>query len=487
MNTRKRLMQSGTKRGKLFTAILCLIYMTLLFIPAAYAADSAEVNLKISQVFTNTGTTAPPDNTFNYILTPKAADNPMPAGATENGYRFKVSGTRDINIGPIVFTQMGVYIYELRHVTASQPKYTYDREVYTLEIYVDNNMTAVVVVYKENGSKAAGIKYRHSYEKPLLPSDPESMADPPVVKTVSGNPTVSGVFTFTLKAQDSSQPMPAGSVNGVKTVQITGSGRAEFGTWSYSAAGTYYYYVSEVNDGLSGYNYDTAVYTITDSVKDVDGQLAVTRIVTNSSNRQVASMSFINTYTSGGGYVPTTEKPTVKPTVKPTEKPIEKPTETPIEKETAPTEPTIPELTQPTYDYPEPTEPERTTSPERETIAPTQPLLSAESTSAVPITTPEVMTDEYGNPIDPNNPFGNLNLGDDDPEGSKNNSSNNYNNSNGNAGNIGNNGNTGKENPKTGDESRIELYAVLFLASCVTAMGSIVYLLTGKKRGKARR
>lgn len=62
---------------------------------------------------------------------------------------------------------------------------------------------------------------------------------------------------------------------------IVGSGSEDFGTWSYTEAGVYYYSISEVNVGEDGYAYDTGVYTITDSVKDVAGRLELTRTVTS--------------------------------------------------------------------------------------------------------------------------------------------------------------------------------------------------------------
>jgi len=232
----------------------------------------------------------------------------MPAGSGPDGYAFTVTGTANMGIGPIAFRQAGQYTYGISHITPPASGYTYDREVYTLEIYVESNLTVTVIAYKQGGSKAADISYEHAGPG-LLPSDPRTMADPPVVKTVSGSPAKPGVFTFRLMAGDPSNPMPAGSENGVKTLQITGSGQGEFGTWSYTAQGTYYYTVSEMNTGLSGYTYDTAAYTITDTVKAVDGQLAVARVVTNGANKKVTSLSFINTYTPGGGPKPPGNQP----------------------------------------------------------------------------------------------------------------------------------------------------------------------------------
>jgi pilin isopeptide linkage protein len=131
------------------------------------------------------------------------------------------------------------------------------------------------------------------------------MVDPPVQKTVSGEPPANSEFTFQLKAGNPLNPMPAGSVNDIKTITITGAGQADFGAWAYTKEGTYYYTVSEVNGKVSGYTYDTTVYTFTDTVKAVDGQLAVTRVITNGAGKPVTNfLTFINTYkasSSGGG------------------------------------------------------------------------------------------------------------------------------------------------------------------------------------------
>jgi pilin isopeptide linkage protein len=280
---------------------LLLACLAGLSAPAAHAAGQGEITLTVKQVFTNAGASAPPSEVFHYRLAPKLASNPMPAGSAADGYAFAATGTGDASIGPIVFAQAGRYAYEISHVTAARPGYTYDQEVYALEIFVKSDLTTAAVVYKKDGSKASGIKFEHAYSRGPLPSDPGAMADPPVVKTVSGSPARASAFAFRLTAGNPANPMPAGSANGVKALQITGSGRGEFGTWSYTAEGTYYYTVSEVNAGLPGYAYDATVYTITDAVKAVGGQLVVTRVVTNGANKQVASLSFINTYTPGGG------------------------------------------------------------------------------------------------------------------------------------------------------------------------------------------
>lgn len=109
-----------------------------------------------------------------------------------------------------------------------------------------------------------------------------------------------GTFIFQLEAKDKTSPMPAGSRDGIKRMTIVGPGEEDFGTWSYTQSGTYYYTVSEVHTGEAGYTYDTEVYTITDSVKNEDGQLVVTLTITNANNKAVSNFTFINHYEMSG-------------------------------------------------------------------------------------------------------------------------------------------------------------------------------------------
>jgi len=295
----------STRAGRLSALFLaCLLCAA----PARHAPAAMEsaVTLTVKQVFTRTGTAAPPGETFRYILTPEREGNPMPGNGGAAGYAFSVTGNAKADLDPIRFTDAGEYGYEIRNIPAQMSGYAYDPEVYSLVVYIRDGLPPLVIIYTKGGGKASDIEFKHRYDADLglIPSDPKLMADPPVVKTVSGSPSAASVFSFRLTAGDRSNPMPAGSANGVKTLRITGAGRGEFGTWAYTAAGTYFYTISEVNTGVNGYTYDTAVYTITDTVRAVDGRLELTRVVTNEANRPVASCSFINAYhgvPSGGG------------------------------------------------------------------------------------------------------------------------------------------------------------------------------------------
>lgn len=291
-------------RGKWFVVccMLLVILIPLVFPRAAQAASTDDVTLTVEQVFTKPEGSQAADS-FKYTLTALESGNPMPPGSSGTTFSFTISGNDSVDLGTITYSMTGTYSYEIRQtVETKQAGYTCDMQVYTVRVYVkntDNGLNADAVVIKENGYKASVIEFANVYAP--LSSDPDVMLDPPVKKTVTGNPSEDGTFTFKLEAEEQSSPMPADSTEGVKLMTIVGPGEGDFGTWSYTEAGTYQYTVSEVNKEVDGYTYDTAVYTITDVVKDVNGQLEVERTIINDGKEAVDSYEFVNKYSSGAG------------------------------------------------------------------------------------------------------------------------------------------------------------------------------------------
>jgi len=282
-------------RALCIAVLLAMLCMTLPPMKA-YAAINNPLVLTVSQVFDNTSTTVTNDE-FTYRLVPDASGNPMPAGSTAEGYTFTITGTASIQLPPIQYHNAGMYSYTIAQVVTTEAGgYTYDRHVYSMDVQVDYYKDLSYVVYDMTREKAASIQFKNEFR--VTPSDPDFMLDAPVIKTVTGSPIQPSTFTFRLEAQNASQPMPSGSVNGVKEITITGSGTAKFGNWIYDEEGVYYYTVYERNTGVAGYTYDTERYIIVDTVVAVNGDLELTRVITNSSNRQVTSYSFINPYTA---------------------------------------------------------------------------------------------------------------------------------------------------------------------------------------------
>lgn len=290
-------MENIIKRKYKQVLLFCLMVLSITVFSAqtVFAAPVHNpVTLDAAQVFSVQDGAAPVSQ-FSYRMTAETPDAPMPAGSSGDAYTFTINGTDSVSLGPIHFTSAGVYSYEITQVIGSQQEgYVYDREVYNLSVNVDAALNTDIIVQKSNGEKTQAILFENSFT--LRPSDPSAMSDPPVKKTVIGNSDNKGTFTFKLEAGEKNNPMPSGSKDGVKMMNIIGPGEAEFGTWSYTKPGTYYYTVSEVNNGEKGYSYDTAVYTITDSVKNENGRLAVMRTVTNASQKPVENFTFVNKY-----------------------------------------------------------------------------------------------------------------------------------------------------------------------------------------------
>ena len=299
----------GKGRARMMALLCCALALAVFVCPSiAQAALDAQATLVVEQRFIN-NTSVVAGDVFTYRLRGITDNAPMPQGSTAQGYDFTMQGNESVQI-PIAYTQAGVYEYEIVQVISfdADTRYVYDGRVYDVQVHVDAQGGVQIVVYdRQSGEKCEKIEFTNYYK--ILPSDPAVMVDPPVVKTVTGSPAIDGVFVFKLVAQNPANPMPQGSINGVKTITVIGSGNEDFGTWSYTQEGTYYYTIYEVNTGEDGYIYDDTVYTITDSVKAVNGRLVVTRVVTNDNNKPVTSLSFINKYTS-----PDPDGPTPKPT-----------------------------------------------------------------------------------------------------------------------------------------------------------------------------
>ena len=284
--------------GRLAMLGFILIYLSGSLSVAPVFADTPDsVTIAVEQVFTNTGVAVPRSEDFVYWLYAADASNPMPAGTSGGHYAFSLHGDETLNAATITFYTPGVYTYYLSCIISAVPDYSYDRQVYTIDVHVFDDFETIIIIKNGLGEKTEGVVFSHAFGLDLL--DPEAMVDPPVEKTVTGVPNAEGLFTFRLTADNPLYPMPAGSVGGVKTIQISGSGVEEFGTWSYVQEGVFKYTVAEVNTGTAGYTYDSEVYTITDNVRFTAGHLVVDRVITKRSGGQVDRMTYQNDYAPG--------------------------------------------------------------------------------------------------------------------------------------------------------------------------------------------
>jgi len=177
IKVKKRNMRIMRDAVIVFVASLALLSLVgTLLIPAASAAESYtmetattetdQVTLTVNQHFVSSGFFLPLSDVFTYRLMPITIGVPMPIGSNPESYYFTIAGTRALNIDPISFTDAGVYVYELRCVTADRSGYTIDRRVYTIEVHVTNDLTAVMVAYISDTLKTPDISFEHSYRMP---------------------------------------------------------------------------------------------------------------------------------------------------------------------------------------------------------------------------------------------------------------------------------------------------------------------------------
>jgi hypothetical protein len=318
-----------SKSLALWAACIAVFILALTAAPGYAFAQTTSLSFPVQQFFSTASGTVPNDS-FNYIFERVGssesqvlpiADHPMPEGTVGNVFHFSLNGDQRVVLD-LEFSRAGFYLYEVRAGENNHgADYRLDDTIYYITISVANNdsggLDASIARFQTRegeGAELSGklptedaqIVFHKAYlgEQGLpAATDPSLMADPPVRKTVQGNPANAYTFTFRLEAANPDQPMPAGAREGIKDLQIVGSGSAEFGTWSYSEEGTFIYTVREIFSDNRDYVFDPVVYTITDRVVNRDGQLVLLRRVENQSGAEVSSLIFINTFIGDDGEI----------------------------------------------------------------------------------------------------------------------------------------------------------------------------------------
>jgi len=299
-----KMIQKARKAKEHLVSLVFITCSLMLTGISVQAGETASASLLVNQTFCETGSSVSDEGgIFTYLLTPATAETPMPAGSTQKGYTLLLKENQSLKIGPITYSNTGVYEYQLKaEIGSEKTGYAYDKEVYFITVYVKNTknnaLITEVIAKNSEGEKVESLNFEHTYQP--LASDPVNMVDPPVKKAVSGDPSSKGIFQFALTAEDKTNPMPKESTDGKKIMTIQGEGESDFGVWSYTKRGIYHYTISEENTGQEGYTYDKTVYRITDVVEDENGQLIVTRKVTDDEKKQVDTCVFQNHYSADG-------------------------------------------------------------------------------------------------------------------------------------------------------------------------------------------
>ena len=250
---------------------------------------------------------------FQFELTGKDGA-PMPAGAVDGKAKANVDATGRFAFGQVKFDENDVnphgapktYEYELREINSGEAGMTYDATVWHISVTVSLDETGTVVLNVTNRRALADGALG---EAELITFDNSYEAESAVVngfihgnKTLMGRDSLDGEkFTFSLTQASGPEGGCTGFSPEVEVGDLADSEAKsfDFGTATFTRAGTYVFEVREVAPAkpAGGMDYDGRTYTVTVEVADQGGKLVVqSTTYSDEAARDVKAATFINTY-----------------------------------------------------------------------------------------------------------------------------------------------------------------------------------------------
>lgn len=251
---------------------------------------------------------------FEFELTAKTDGAPMPANAQGGKAVASVDATGRFAFGQVKFDENDVnphgtpktYEYELREINSGEAGMTYDATVWHISVTVSLDETGTVVLNVTNRRALADGALG---EAELITFDNSYEAESAVVngfihgtKTLMGRDALDGEkFTFSLTQVSGPED---GCTGFSATAEVADAKDHEaksfdFGTATFTRAGTYVFEVREVAPAkpAGGMDYDGRTYTVTVKVADEGGKLVVqSTTYSDEAARDVEAATFINTY-----------------------------------------------------------------------------------------------------------------------------------------------------------------------------------------------
>lgn len=121
------------------------------------------------------------DKKGTYEMTALDFDNPMPEGSTDGRYTFSLKGDKQAELA-MTYDHGGVYRYQLRQTTKDAERYTYDRAVYIVSVYINNGengqLIPQVIVENEQKEKCEDILFENTYTVKTVPATPGTSYQP---------------------------------------------------------------------------------------------------------------------------------------------------------------------------------------------------------------------------------------------------------------------------------------------------------------------
>ena len=171
-----------TKRNKALYLIGIGI-MLLMVVSAVPMMVHSAGNLPKVTVFQENSSAVPKELSFTYLLAPREADNPMPTGSTEKGFTFSVSGKGSTQLLFSENLRAGSYHYDLTQVIEEKKaNVIYDQSSYRLELHIDGDGEATLLVYSQDDLKVDEIKFQNDFKVEAIPPPQDDEPKPPPEK-----------------------------------------------------------------------------------------------------------------------------------------------------------------------------------------------------------------------------------------------------------------------------------------------------------------
>ena len=154
--------RSRKYRGRKTVLFLALAILLCGFVPGRVDAASLVKDATLTVKQTVTGTSNGTSEKFEYELKALTPGAPMPGGSSGDSYRFTLNGNESKDL-VITYDTVDTYKYQLSQVVTSDKK-DYDKQVYTIENYVLQNVRTCVK--RSDGNKAPELSFTIRHPKP---------------------------------------------------------------------------------------------------------------------------------------------------------------------------------------------------------------------------------------------------------------------------------------------------------------------------------
>ena len=261
-----------------------------------YDAGSCELEVPVAVKKIEGDVPDDEDKVFTFEITSAEDEsNPMPENSTAT-----VTGEgKATAFGKITYNKVGTYNYDIfeRDLDDSYIGYEKDTTVYRLTVTVKDLGGKLDASYKltVNGNDSRELVFVNTYAPRPLDTDID------VIKVIEGaTPEEDETYTFEITAKDGA-PLPENN-----KVTVTGDGWSVSDRWTYTEPGVYVYEVREIAGDAENCKYDSRVYTVTDTVTDIGGELMLVTVKDGMKNfsRKITvdgieceDIEFVNYYT----------------------------------------------------------------------------------------------------------------------------------------------------------------------------------------------